>query len=105
MLLHKTIFTKPVTRPKDYLKYINSYFGASFSSFEEFKKSNNCKDLIGKITLDGVENAVRNSESFMERKSDSVAKSIFHKCKYYVDNTSMNVFELVSLILKETGVN
>lgn len=104
ILLHKTNFSKPVEKPKDYLKHINKAFNFSFKNLEQYKKETNFKNLLSKLTLDDVINAIERAYEIQGINKQACKQESFCKYEYYKENPSLSIHEIIDKILKDCGI-
>lgn len=100
--LHKGDCNKPLSDRKQYLKFLQDGFHESFSSMSEYKKEDNFKRCLKKITLDDVLAAVERAEKIMANNQSSGNEPVeYKKFTYYTENPSLSVHEIIEDILKQ----
>jgi len=104
ILLHKMNFTKPVEKPKDYLKYINKTFCCSFENLEQFKNETNFKKLLSKLSLEDVKTAIKRAHQIQKINERNFEQQSFCKYEYYKENPSLSIHEIIEKILKDCGI-
>lgn len=103
--LHKIECSASLVDREKYLDYLNSGFGENFISMKDYKKEDNFKRCLGKISLDDVLTAVKRADKIMEENRLNGNKQLeYKKYTYYADNPSLSVHEIISSILKECGL-
>ena len=104
--LHKVNCNGPLTNRSQYITHINRAFGENFEDLDQYKKENNFKRCISKLSLDDVKIAIEKSKQIMENNESDPGKKpiIYKKFKYYEDNPSLTIWEHVKIILDECGV-
>lgn len=105
--LHKVNCNGPLTHRSQYLTHINRAFGEKFEDLDHYKKEDNFKRCLSKLTLKDVKTAIEKSERIMENNESDPGKKpvIYKKFKYYEDNPSLTIWEHVKRILDDCGVN
>ncbi len=105
--LHKVDCNGPLTNRSQYLTHINRAFSERFEDLDHYKKEDNFKRCLSKLTLDDVKKAIRKAARIMaDNESDPGKKPvIYKKFKYYEDNPSLTIWEHVKRILNDCGVN
>ena len=100
--LHKVDCGTPLSDRKQYLKFLQDGFKEPFNSMNEYKKEDNFKRCLNKITLDDVLTAIERAEKIMVGNQSSGYKPVkYKKFAYYTENPSLSVHEIISGILKE----
>ena len=100
--LHKGDCNKPLSDRKQYLKFLQDGFHESFSSMSEYKKEDNFKRCLKKITLDDVLAAIERAEKIMANNQSSGNEPVeYKKFTYYTENPSLSVHEIIEDILKQ----
>jgi len=105
MILHKADCNSPLNYRHQYLAPINRAFHEKFSSMKEYKKEDNFKRLLGKLTLADVWIAVDRADRIMERNRENGVPLQRH-CgyEYYAVNPALSVGEIVKNILEGCDV-
>ncbi|MBG0767667.1 RloB domain-containing protein [Sphaerochaeta halotolerans] len=105
MILHKADCNRALNYRHQYLEPINRAFNEQFPSMKEYKKEDNFKRLLGKLTLADVWVAVDRAERIMERNRENGFPLQRH-CgyEYYTVNPALSVGEIVKNILEGCDV-
>ncbi|MCD1261313.1 RloB domain-containing protein [Paenibacillus athensensis] len=102
MVLHKMDCNAAYAHRRQYLQPINRAYGEKFAELKEYKNETNFKRVLGKITLDDVQQAVERARSLMQRHEQNGIKQYEYKgYRYYKDNPSLTVWESVHTILQK----
>lgn len=106
IILHEAEANSSIADRKNYLALINKSYGEKFESLHEYKHENEFKRLLNKLSLSHVKNAVINSKKIMENNSaNNFILYSYKGYKYYKENPSLSVWEVIEKILKECGCN
>lgn len=105
MVLNKAECNGPLNYRHQYLGAINRAFQEHFLDMDEYKKEDNFKRLLGKITLADVWTAVERAERIMEKNKDT-GHPLQQYCgfEFYKVNPSLSIWEIVKNILEECRV-
>jgi hypothetical protein len=100
MVLHKSECNGSLNFRHQYRGPINRAYQEHFSDMDEYKKENNFKRLLEKLTLADVWTAVDRAERIMKRnKENEFALQRFCGYEYYTVNPSLSIWEIVKNIL------
>lgn len=104
IILHKKDLFGNVGSKAQYLKSINQIFGTKFEALREYKEERNFKQILSKITLDDVKDAIGRAEKITgQRKSeDNLIKTYGYE--WFDKNPALSVHCIVKKILSECGV-
>lgn len=104
IILHKKDLFGTVENKAQYLKNINQVFGTKFEALREYKEERNFKQILSKITLDDVKDAIGRAEKITgQRKSeDNLIKTYGYE--WFDKNPALSVHCIVKKILSECGV-
>lgn len=104
--LHRVNCNGPITHRSQYIGHINRAFGEKFEDLAHYKKEDNFKRCLSKLTLNDVKMAIGRAERIMlDNESDPGKKVvIYKKFKYYEENPSLTVWKYVKVILDACGV-
>lgn len=104
--LHKVNCNGALTHRSQYLTHINKAFKENFISLDEYKKEDNFKRCLSKLTLEDVNNAIEKAKRIMETNETDPGKKpiIYKKFKYYDNNPSLTIWEYVDVIFDECGL-
>jgi hypothetical protein len=102
LLLHKTNFKSPVFNQKDYLTFINKLYNVNFETLDKYKQEENFKkQILSKITLDDVLQAIKNAKNIrVTNEITSKKAKELYGVKYFLDNPDLTIHECVAKILK-----
>lgn len=105
MILHKMDCRASVVNREIYIRFINKGYNESFDSMREFKRRDNFKRCLKKLTLSDVITAVQRAELIMENnEQNGYVLHRYRKWGYYEENPSLMVWEPVKIILTECGI-
>ncbi|MDR3048669.1 MAG: RloB family protein [Elusimicrobiota bacterium] len=103
ILLHKTKFASHIFNCNQYLPLINKAYNAYFESMDKYKQEEKFKkQILSKITLDDVFQAIKNANEIREQNKKTNKKSAqYYGQKYYLDNPDLTVHECIEEMLRE----
>ena len=105
IILHKADCNGTKTNRKQYLSDLNKAYGEKFEDLNEYKRENDFKRILKKITIEDVISAVRRAETIMKRNEESGYRLQQYKgFSFYKENPSLSVWEIVREILSECGI-
>ena len=104
MVLHKMDCNGPKAHRRQYLEPINRAFGERFEDLEHYKREDNFKRCLGKMTLDDVKAAIRRGETITGNNEADKPLTKFKGYSYYRDNPALSVHEVVKGIMRDCGV-
>ena len=88
-----------------YLPIINHIFGEKFENLDQYKKEDNFKRCLSKITFDNVVEAIKKADVIMRENEINGKKKLEYKgYSYYEDNPSLNISECIKSILIDNGL-
>mgnify|MGYP001017864737 CR=1 FL=1 len=101
LILHLKQCFKSFNSRKDYLTLINDCFETKYESLEEFKKEINFKRCLERLTLEDVKRAIDNAKAIQNynRKHHKDKEKKTSSLIYFTNNPSLNIHELIELIL------
>ena len=105
IVLHKADCNGPFSHRRQYLIPINSAYSEQFENLDRYKHEENFKRLLRKLTLDDVRQAVRRSKTITQANQENGC--VLHQYKgyrYYKENPSLSIWEIVEKILGECGL-
>ena len=106
MILHKADCNGPLHHRSDYLPLLNSAYSEQFESLDKYKKEDNFKRILSKLTLDDVGQAIRRSKGIMRRNEENGCTLHEYKGhKYYKENPALSIGEVIEKILVECGLS
>ena len=102
MILHKKDCNAPFSDRSQYLAPINSAYNEKFNSLKSYKEERNFKQCLSKLSLSDVNDAVKRAKNITQnnREIGNPQKS-YKGFKYYQDNPSLSIWEIVEEILTE----
>ena len=102
LLLHKTDYNTSLTRRDRYIKPIRDAFSVNFENLDEYKEERNFKSILQQLTLNNVREAIQRAKAITKRNQDNDYKLLEYKgYKYYAENPSLSVHEVVEKIIAE----
>lgn len=105
IILHKVDCNGAKTNRKQYLYDLNKAYGEKFEDLKEYKRENDFKRILKKLTIEDVISAVRRAETIMKRNEESGYRLQQYKgYSFYKENPSLSVWEIVDKILKECEI-
>lgn len=105
IILHKADCNGAKTNRKQYLSDLNKAYGEKFEDLNEYKRENDFKRILKKLTIEDVISAVRRAETIMKRNEESGYRLQQYKgYSFYKENPSLSVWEIVREILSECGI-
>lgn len=105
IVLHKKTCNGCLIHRRQYLDSINRVFGEHFENLDQYKREDEFKRCLGKLSLDNVKEAICRSNiitSNNERGGKVLEK--YKGYSYYRDNPALSIHDAVSIILTECGV-
>lgn len=103
--MHKVDCNGAKTNRKQYLYDLNKAYGEKFEDLKEYKRENDFKRILKKLTIEDVIYAVRRAETIMKRNEESGYRLQQYKgYSFYKENPSLSVWEIVDKILKECEI-
>ena len=105
IILHKIDCNGVKTRRKQYLPEINKAYDEKFEDLKEYKKENNFKRILQKLSINDVIDAVKRSEAIMKRNEENGYKlQQYKRYSFYKENPSLSVWEVINKILEECEI-
>lgn len=104
--MHKRACNGPLGHRSQYLTPINQAFGEKFEDLAHYKREDDFKRCLSKLTLKDVKDAIKRADTITAlNASDDQKKLIRYKgYSYYRDNPSLSIHEAVRKILSECGL-
>ena len=105
IILHKADCNGSLIHRRQYLVPLNRAYFEQFENLDQYKHEGNFKRLLGKLTLDDVGQAVRRSKTITQANQDN--GYVLHQYKgyrYYKENPSLSIWEIVEKIMGECGL-
>lgn len=104
LILHKAD-CPACTHRKDYIKHINKIFGQNFEDMHDFKREDHFKSVLCMLSLADVKQAIGRAKQIEKQHAASGHRQNMHAgYRYYRENPSTNVGEIIEKILTECGV-
>lgn len=102
IILHMSECNGTLIDRQKYLEPINKAFGESFENLKQYKKEDNFKRILKKLTLNHVRNAIQRSKIIMQRNQELDRTLHQYKgFKYYKENPSLLIWETIEQILSD----
>ena len=102
MILHKMDLNKSFTDKAQYLIPINSAYNEDFNSLKSYKEARNFARCLLKLNLSDVKDAIERAKKISQNNKEIGSPTKSYKgFKYYSNNPSLSVWEIVSLIITE----
>lgn len=81
---------------------LNKAYGENFENLDQYKHENNFKRVLKKLSLEQVRDAVQRAKLIMQRNANAGLVPHHYKgYKYYKENPSLSIWEIVEKILNE----
>ena len=106
MVLHKRACNGTFSHRTQYLAPISQAFGEKFEDLGHYKREDNFKRYLSKLTLQDVKDAIRRADAICAvNESDEKCKLQHYKgYAFYKDNPALSIHEAVRIILSESGL-
>lgn len=105
MILHKMDCRKTYAHRRQYIAPLNTAYGERFESMDEYKHEANFRKCLGKLGLQDVIDAVGRSKEIMERnRRNGYALLQYKGYKYYKENPSLMIWEIIERILRDCQI-
>lgn len=105
IILHKADCNGAKTDRKQYLSDLNKAYDEKFEDLKEYKRENNFKRILKKLTIVDVVSAVRRAETIMKiNEKNGYSQQQYRGYSFYKENPSLSVWEIVKKILKECEI-
>lgn len=102
MLLHVTACNAPKNSKHDYLPLINKHFNKEYQSLREYKRGNEFKNILTKLTLDDVMLAIKRAyiieDNNLKHQKQNYRNHVFH-----LGNPSLSLHEILNDIFTKIG--
>ena len=105
IILHKADCNGSLTHRRQYLALLNKAYDENFENLDQYKHENNFKRVLRKLSLEQVGDAISRAKFIMQRNEE--AGFITHQYKgykYYKENPSLSIWEIVDRILSECQI-
>jgi len=102
MILHKASCNGSLTHRNQYLAPINKAYNEKFENLDQYKHEDNFKRILKQLSLERVGEAIQRSRLIMQRNAEAATITYQYKgYKYYTENPSLSIWEIIDKILKE----
>ncbi len=102
IILHKKQLKKHLSSRTDYLKYINQAYSKHYSSLSDYKRKDNFQKLLSEINIDSIKTAIKNADEIEQLNENNYVKSKSeYGMKYYLENPSLSIHNVLRTILKD----
>lgn len=104
-MLHKADCNGPLDYRHQYLSLLNRAFQEQFSKMDAYKKEDNFKRLLGKLSLNDVWAAIGRAKKIQVQNIERGYVLCQH-CghEYYKENPSLSIWQIVEKILIQCGI-
>ena len=105
IVLHKADCNGSLVHLRQYLPLLNRAYAEKFENLNQYKHEDNFKRILGKLTLDDVGQAVRRSKTIMQiNQENGYVLRQYKGYKYYIENPSLTIWEIIERIIMECGL-
>lgn len=102
IILHKSVCNSAQVHRKNYIYPLNQAYGEKFENMDEYKHEDNFKRCLGQLSLDDVRNAIDRANKIMAKNRENGYRLYEYKgYKYYKENPSLAINEIIEKILKD----
>lgn len=102
IILHKSDCNCSISHRKHYIRHINRAYNEKFENMDDYKHEKNFKRILNKLSLDDVIDAINRSKEIMQRNKDNgYILQQYKGYKYYSENPSLAIWEVIEKILQE----
>lgn len=105
IVLHKSNCNGAMDHRNLYIRHINRAFDEKFESMDAYKHESNFKRILSRTTLQNVKEAIERAKLIMQRNKDN--GYVLHEYmgyKYYRENPSLTIWEVIERVLVECGL-
>ena len=71
IILHKIDFNTPLNHRSQYFSFINRAYGEQFNNLDDYKRENNFKRILKKLTIDDVREAIKRAKDIMNKNKEN----------------------------------
>ena len=104
MMLHKRACNGHLTNRTQYLSHINKAFNEEFEDLDKYKAHDAFHRCLSKLSLEDVAAAIDRAETITNmNKENDVKVNSHYGYKYYDENPSLSIWEVVKKILLDCG--
>lgn len=105
IILHKADCNGPLANRYQYLSPLNRAYGENFENLDQYKREDNFKRVLGKLTIENVREAIRRADKIMQNNRDvGYVQQQYKGYKYYKENPALSIGEQIEKIMKECGL-
>lgn len=105
IILHKIDFNTPLNHRSQYFSFINRAYGEQFNNLDDYKRENNFKQILKKLTIDNVREAIKRAKDIMNKnKENGYILENYKGYKFYKENPSLSIWEIIEKMLYECGL-
>ena len=107
IVLHKKELLKSLSHRGQYLSYINDLYQTQFQSMSEYKNERNFNSgILNKIKIEDVISAIDRAERIMSQSQNETSGRLkqLDGFKYFTENPSLSVHNIIRGILKDVGI-
>lgn len=102
IILHKVACNASQTHRKNYINPLNRSYGEKFENMDEYKHEDNFKRCLEQLSIDNVRDAIDRANKIMTRNRENGYLLYEYKgYKYYKENPSLTINEIIEKILKD----
>lgn len=102
IVLHMFDCNGSISHRKNYLAPLNRVYDEHFESMDEYKHEANFKRCLGKLQLSNVIDAVNRAKTIMQNNQNKgYILQQYKGYKYYKENPSLAIWEVIEKILKD----
>lgn len=106
IILHRIDCYGAYVHRKDYLNTINNAYGKNFKSMDAYKTEKEFTKCLEGLSLNDVKAAVSRADNIMhQRKRDGHNEIEYRGYRYFRENPSMSIHEIVKKILRDCGLD
>jgi len=105
IVLHMVDCNGSISHRKNYLAPLNRAYDEHFESMDEYKHEANFKRCLGKLQLSSVIDAVNRAKTIMQNNhNNGYTLQQYKGYKYYKENPSLAIWEIIEKILKDCAL-
>ncbi len=102
IVLHKADCNASLIHRRQYLEPINRAYNENFENVREYKREDNFKRLLGRLSIQDVICAIERAKHIMQRNIENgYVMQQYKRYKYCGENPSLSIWESVEKILKD----
>lgn len=92
IILHKIDFNTPLNHRSQYFSFINRAYEEQFSNLDDYKRENNFKQVLKKLTIYDVKEAIKRAKDIMNKnKENGYNLENYKGYKFYKENPSLSI--------------